>query len=140
MSYFTWHTSDNDMFNQKLIDLIGFPPRFKDEPIEQHHKDLAASLQGWYEGALYFIINRITNSWECENLVLGGGCAYNGTANGKIKTATSIKNVFIPFAPSDSGSAIGACLYQHHIVMGNSKVKGGDNQSPYLGEDKNQNL
>jgi carbamoyltransferase len=134
MSYFTWETSDNDMFNKKLIDLIGFPPRFKDEPIEQHHKDLAASLQRWYESALYFIINRITNIWDCDNLVLGGGCAYNGTANGKIKTSTSIKNVWIPFAPSDSGSAIGACLYQHHIAMGNPKVKGGDNQSPYLGE------
>ena len=134
MSYFTWETSDNDMFNHKLIDLIGFPPRFKDEPIEQHHKDLAASLQKWYEASLYFIINRITNIWECENLVLGGGCAYNGTANGKIKTATSIKNIWVPFAPSDSGSAIGACLYQHHIVMGNPKIKGGDNKSPYLGE------
>jgi len=134
MSYFTWETSDNDMFNQQLIDLIGFPPRFKDEPIEQHHKDLAASLQRWYESALYFIINRITNIWNCDNLVLGGGCAYNGTANGKIKTSTSIKNVWIPFAPSDSGSAIGACLYQYHIGMGNPKVKGGDNQSPYLGE------
>jgi len=137
MSYFTWHTSDNDMFNDKLIDLIGFPPRFKDEPIEQHHKDLAAALQRWYESALYFIINRVTNIWECENLVLGGGCAYNGTANGKIKRFTSIKNVWIPFAPADSGSAIGACLYQHHIVMGNPKVKGGDNQSPYLGEEWN---
>jgi len=137
MSYFTWETSDNDMFNDKLINLIGFPPRFKDEPIEQNHKDLAASLQRWYESALYFIINRVTNIWDSDNLVLGGGCAYNGTANGKIKTSTSIKNVWIPFAPSDSGSAIGACLYQHHITMGNPKVKGGDNQSPYLGEEWN---
>jgi carbamoyltransferase len=137
MKYFTWETSDNDMFNNKLIDLIGFPPRFKDEPIEQHHKDLAASLQRWYESALYFLINRITNIWNSENLVLGGGCAYNGTANGKIKTYTSIKNVWIPFAPSDAGSAIGACLYQHHIVLANPKVKSGDNQSPYLGPDFN---
>ncbi len=53
--YFTYQTSDNDMFNYKLIKLIGFPPRFKDEPIEQHHKDLAASLQQWYERTLYFI-------------------------------------------------------------------------------------
>ena len=135
MSYFTWETSDTDMFNEKLIDLIGFPPRFKDEPIEQHHKDLAASLQRWYESALYFVINRITNIWECENLVLGGGCAYNGTANGKIKQFTAIKNVFVPFAPSDSGSAIGACLYHYHQTFGNPKVKGGDNQSPYLGEE-----
>jgi carbamoyltransferase len=137
MKYFTWETSDTDMFNNKLIDLIGFPPRFKDEPIEQCHKDLAASLQRWYESTLYFIINRITNIWNSENLVLGGGCAYNGTANGKIKTYTSIKNVWIPFAPSDAGSAIGACLYQHHIILGNPKVKGGDNQSPYLGQEWN---
>jgi carbamoyltransferase len=133
--YFTYKTSETDMFNQNLIDLIGFPPRFKDEPIEQHHKDLAASLQRWYESMLYFVINRITNTWECENLVLGGGCAYNGTANGKIKQFTAIKNVFIPFAPSDSGSAIGACLYHYHQTFGNPKVKGGDNQSPYLGEE-----
>jgi len=133
--YFTYETSDVDMFNNKLIKLIGFPPRFKDEPIEQHHKDLAASLQNWYESQFYFLINRVSNNWTSENLVLGGGCAYNGTANGKIKTSTSMKNVWIPFAPSDSGSAIGACLYHYHQTFGNPKVKGGDNQSPYLGEE-----
>ena len=131
--YFTYVTSETDMFNQKLIDLIGFPPRFKDEPIEQHHKDLAASLQQWYESSFYYIINNVTNNWTSENLVLGGGCAYNGTANGKIKKHTSIKNIWIPFAPSDSGSAIGACLYHYHQTLGHPKVKGGDNQSPYLG-------
>lgn len=131
--YFTYKDSETEMFNDKLIRLIGFPPRFKDEPIEQHHKDLAAGLQVWYEKTLYFIINRVTNNWNSENLVLSGGSAYNGTANGKIKQHTSIKNVWIPFAPSDAGSAIGACLYHYHTTLGNPKVKGGDNQSPYLG-------
>jgi len=133
--YFTYTTSEVDMFNNKLIKLIGFFPRFEDEPIEQHHKDLAASLQHWYETQLYFIINRVSNNWTSENLVLSGGCAYNGTANGKIKQFTSMKNVWIPFAPSDAGSAIGACLYHYHQTLGNPKVKGGDNQSPYLGEE-----
>ena len=133
--YFTYETSEVDMFNHKLIKLIGFPPRFKDEPIEQHHKDLAAALQQWYESQFYFIINRVSNNWTSENLVLSGGCAYNGTANGKIKTFTPIKNVWVPFAPSDAGSAIGACLYHHHITLGNPKIKGGDNQNPYLGEE-----
>ncbi len=136
--YFTYQTSETDMFNHKLINLIGFPPRFKDEPIEQHHKDLAASLQRWYESTLYYIINNVTNNWNSENLVLGGGCAYNGTANGKIKKHTSIKNIWIPFAPSDSGSAIGACLYHWHQTLGNPKVKGGDNQSAYLGPEFNE--
>jgi carbamoyltransferase len=41
--------------------------------------------------------------------------------------------VWIPYAPSDAGSAIGACLYVWHDVLGYSKKKGGTNQSPYLG-------
>ena len=89
----------------------------------------------------YFILNRVNSNWSSENLVLGGGCAYNGTANGKIKQHTSIKNVWIPFAPSDAGSAIGACLYNYHTLLGHPKVKGGDNQSPYLGPEwKNSEL
>lgn len=135
--YFTYQISENDMFNDKLMNLIGFAPRFKDEPIEQHHKDLAAALQEWYESQLYFIINRVSNNWSSENLVLSGGCAYNGTANGKIKKFSSIKNIWIPFAPSDAGSAIGACLFHYHIILGHPKVKGGDNQSPYLGPEWN---
>ncbi len=133
--YFTYKTSEVDMFNDKLINLIGFSPRFKGEPIEQQHKDLAAALQRWYEKSFYFILNRVNSNWSSENLVLGGGCAYNGTANGKIKQHTSFKNIWIPFAPSDAGSAIGACLYHYHQTLGNPKVKGGDNQSPYLGPD-----
>ncbi len=135
--YFTYRTSETDMFNSKLIDLIGFPPRFEGEPIEQNHKDLAAALQSWYESQFYFILNRINSNWNSDNLVLGGGCAYNGTANGKIKQHTTFKNVWIPFAPSDAGSAIGACLWHYHITLGNPKVKDGDNQSPYLGPDWN---
>jgi len=133
--YFTYQTSETDMFNSKLINLVGFLPRMPEEEIEQHHKDLAAALQQWYESKLYYIINHVTNNWNSENLVLSGGCAYNGTANGKIKQHTSIKNLWIPFAPSDAGSAIGACLYHWHITLGNPKIKGGDNQSPYLGEE-----
>jgi carbamoyltransferase len=135
--YFTYRTSETDMFSNKLINLIGFPPRFKDERIEQHHMDLAAAVQQWYETNFYFIINRVLSTRSSENLVLGGGSAYNGTANGKIKQHTSFKNVWIPFAPSDAGSAIGACLYQWHNVLGHPKVKGGDNQSPYLGPEWN---
>jgi carbamoyltransferase len=131
--YFTYQTSEVDMFNSKLIELIGFLPRFKDEPIEQHHKDLAAALQSWYESQFYFILNRVNSNWNSDNLVLAGGCAYNGTANGKIKHHTTFKNVWIPFAPSDAGSAIGSCLYHWHITLGNPKVVGGDNQTPFTG-------
>ena len=131
--YFTWEYSNTDMFTLDLVKLIGFKPREPESKLEQHHMDLAASLQRWYERCLYYIINNSSSYSGNSNLVLGGGCAYNGTANGKIKKHCGIKNVWIPYAPSDAGSAIGACLYVWHDVIGNNKIKGGDNQSPYLG-------
>ena len=133
--YFTWEYSNTDMFTMDLVELIGFEPRTPNSEIELHHMELAASLQKWYEGCLYFLINHAATYSKSSNLILGGGSAYNGTANGKIKKHCSIKNVWIPHAPSDAGSAIGACLYVWHDIMGNPKVKGGDNQSPYLGEE-----
>ena len=49
MEYFTYDYSNTHMFNEKLGKLFGFPNRLPDEPLEQHHKDLAASLQYNYE-------------------------------------------------------------------------------------------
>lgn len=131
--YFTWEKSETDMFNYELVKLIGFEPRMPESKIEQHHMDLAAALQKWYEGCFYYMINHSISLLNKNNLVLGGGSAYNGTANGKIKKHCGINNVWIPFAPSDAGSAIGACLYHWHMTLGHPKIKNGDNQSPYLG-------
>jgi carbamoyltransferase len=131
--YFTWEYSNTDMFTMDLVDLIGFEPRTPDSEIELHHMELASALQTWYEKCFYHIINYSLERIDSKNLVLGGGCAYNGTANGKIKQHTPIKDVWIPYAPSDAGSAIGACLYVWHDCLGYPKKFGGDNQSPYLG-------
>ena len=136
--YFTWEYSNTDMFNMDLVDLIGFEPRTPDSEIELHHMELASALQHWYEKCFYHLINYSLEYIDSKNLILGGGCAYNGTANGKIKQHTSIKDVWIPYAPSDAGSAIGACLYVWHDVSGYSKKFGGDNQSPYLGPEFNE--
>ena len=55
-----------------------------------------------------------------ENLCYSGGVAYNSVLNGKIKANTSFKNIFIPPAAGDSGTAIGAALYGYHNILGNS--------------------
>jgi carbamoyltransferase len=131
--YFTWQYSNTDMYTYDLVKLIGIEPREAESNIEQHHMDLAASLQKWYESCFYFFVNNCMQNADTANLVLGGGSAYNGTANGKIKKHTAVTELWIPFAPSDAGSAIGACLYHWHNILGNPKVIGGDNISPYLG-------
>jgi carbamoyltransferase len=105
MKYFEWSRSNKVMFNHYLLELLG-DNRLHDEPIEQRHKDIAAALQWIYEKALFHILNQ----YPGENLCLSGGCAYNGTANGKITKNTTYKKLWIPIAPSDAGSCIGACL------------------------------
>lgn len=126
--YFTWEYSDKIMFNRRFGRLLGIPPRLPEEPVTQDHKDLAAALQEVYEIYFMRLVNSAKNITESNNLCLGGGCAYNGVAN--YKAYEVFDSVHIPFAPSDAGSAIGACLYQYLLRKGTERK---DNKNPYLG-------
>ena len=119
--YFTWEYSDRIMFNKRLCRLLELPPRLPEDTLTQDHKDLAASLQRFYELEFLKLVKRAKDLTGSENLCLGGGCAYNGVANAL--AYKYFKSVHIPFAPSDAGSAIGAILNEHTYV------------SPYLGPD-----
>ena len=117
--YFTWEYSNRVMFNKKLCRLLGLPPRLPEDTLTQEHKNLAAALQKIYEREFLKLVRTAKNISGSENLCLGGGCVYNGVANNL--AYRHFKSVYIPFAPSDAGSAIGACLDSHTSV------------SPYLG-------
>lgn len=128
--YFTWEYSDHIMFNRKLGKLLGIPPRLPEEKVTQEHKDLAAALQAVYEIFFMRLVTTAKNITGYDNLCLGGGCAYNGVAN--YRAYEVFDSVHIPFAPSDAGSAIGACLYQY-LLRKDSLRK--ENSNPYLGPD-----
>ena len=117
--YFTWEYSQKIMFNKKLCQLLELPPRLPEDTLTQEHKNLAAALQKVYEKEFLKLVKKAKYITGSENLCLGGGCAYNGVANSL--AYRYFKSVHIPFAPSDAGSAIGACLDEH------------TNISPYLG-------
>jgi carbamoyltransferase len=122
--YFTWEYSERIMFNKKFCRLLGLPPRLPEDELTQDHKDLAAALQKIYEREFYRLVERAKLMTREVNLCLGGGCAYNGVANSL--AYDHFDSIHIPFAPSDAGSAIGACLYQY-------RGERQDNSSPYLG-------
>ena len=130
MEYFTFEWSDTHMFNEKLGQLLGIPNRLPEDNLNQPHKDLAATLQHEYEFLFFRLVDRLFALRSSNNLCLSGGCAYNGTANGKILTKSNFKNVWIPPAPSDAGSAIGAALHVYYERGGDKKE---NNTSPYLG-------
>jgi len=130
MKMFQYDRSDEVMFTSELSNHLGILPRLPEEEITQEHKDLAAAVQFIYEMYFFRLLKDLHRRTKCDNLVLGGGCAYNGTANGKISKKTGFKNVWIPSAPSDSGSSIGACLISYYNTTHPHRI---DNTNPYLG-------
>jgi carbamoyltransferase len=110
MDFFAWNKSDIIMYNEKLEIFLDIESRLPSDNIDQKHKDLAAAVQKVYEDVFFDIIKYAKNICHYDNLCLGGGCAYNGSANGKVVESGVFKHLWIPPAPSDAGSAIGTCL------------------------------
>ncbi|BBM83286.1 carbamoyltransferase family protein [Candidatus Uabimicrobium amorphum] len=109
------------VYSAKLSKLLG-PPRGKHEEINEHHRNIAASMQAMYEEAVFHILTHLHRKTHEENLALAGGCAMNSVANGKIHSATEFKNVYIPAAAGDAGGAIGAAYYVHNVLLGNKRI------------------
>jgi carbamoyltransferase len=130
LKYFAFHYSEKKMFTFKMSELFGITPRIPESELEQIHKDIAFSLQAHYERLFFKMLNNFHTHYPMDNLCLSGGCAYNGLANGKITLNTPYKNVYVPPAPSDAGSAIGAALLVWMKQPLNKRV---ENTNPYLG-------
>jgi carbamoyltransferase len=97
------------MFSRSLERLLG-PARNPDEEITQRHKDLAHSVQAVYEEAFLHLLRKLQAKSGETAVVLGGGCAQNSVANGKIVTATPYRDVYVAAAGYDAGGALGAAL------------------------------
>lgn len=122
--YYTWEYSDRIMFTSDLCGILGRGPRPPEDEINQDDKDLAAAVQFIYEQEFLKVVEKARELVDSSNLCLGGGCAYNGLANNK--AYRYFRNIHVPFAPSDAGSCIGACLAEY-----NGTLK--ENSNPYLG-------
>jgi carbamoyltransferase len=93
----------------ELSKLIG-PPRNSKDEISQKHKDIAKSVQIVCEEIIFELLIFLNSKSGNENLCITGGVGQNSVANGKISERTNYKNIFIPPAAHDSGTAIGSAL------------------------------
>jgi len=97
------------LYSDRLAELLG-PVRGKDQALEQHHKDLARSIQDAYERTFFSMLNHLHKQHQSDNLTIAGGCGMNSVANGKVHLNTPYKNVYIQSAAGDAGGAIGAAI------------------------------
>ena len=100
-----------DLFNAEMLENhLGFVRRGKNNPLEQHHKDLACSIQAMYEEAFFNLLNYCHEKYGVSSLTLAGGCAMNSVANGKIKLRSPFDKIYVQAAAGDAGGAIGAAM------------------------------
>jgi carbamoyltransferase len=116
----TWREGEpvvGKLYGNGLLKKLG-PERQPDSPIEQRHRNVAASLKARLEDAMLTLLNRLYEQTRIKNLCLAGGVAFNCVANGQIFDKTPFEKVYIQSAAGDSGLAIGAAFYLWHQILG----------------------
>jgi carbamoyltransferase len=105
------------MTNERFDALFGGPPRRPEDPLDQRHMDLAASIQKVTEEVVLRLTRAIAKETGLSNLCLAGGVALNCVANGKVKRDGAFKRMWIQPAAGDSGGALGAALAAYHLQL-----------------------
>jgi carbamoyltransferase len=105
------------MYSEKFVDVFG-PPRQPGEPLTDHHRDVAASLQAMLEEGEFALVRRLARDTGEPALCLAGGVALNSAFNGKVLPETPFADIYIQPAANDAGTALGVCYYLYHHVLG----------------------
>jgi carbamoyltransferase len=135
LSYFNYCTGLT-MTTERFHELFGGAPRKPEQRLDQHHMDLAASIQKVTEEIVLRLARSVAKETGSANLCLAGGVALNCVANGKILRDGSFKNIWIQPAAGDAGGAVGAALAAHYQFNGAPRQANGSTDSmsgAYLG-------
>jgi carbamoyltransferase len=101
------------LYSDRLADLLG-PLRTAGQALEQHHHDIARSVQAMYEEAFFHLLNTAYAATPMDAVVVSGGCGMNSVANGKIRLQTPFKKIYVQSAAGDAGGAIGSAMSVWH--------------------------
>lgn len=104
------------LFNDRIQDLFGGPPRQPEAAITQREMDLAKSIQTVLERTLIQLCRTIQKETGAHHLCLAGGVALNCVSNSAIVREGVFKNVWVQPAAGDAGAALGAAFVGYHRV------------------------
>jgi carbamoyltransferase len=107
------------------------PFREPDDEFLPRHGDIAAALQAATDAAVMALVRRIKRMVPSDNLCIAGGVALNCVSNEVVRRSGEFSNIFIPSAPHDAGTAIGAALLVHTAKQKRPPQRG--YSTPYLG-------
>lgn len=104
-------------FSKKFIDRFG-PKRSKGEPIEERHRNIAASAQKALEEVVLHLAERLHRDTKQSRLCLAGGVGLNCSMNGRLLRESPFDEIFVQPASGDDGIAIGAAFQLYHGLTG----------------------
>ena len=104
-------------FSKKFLDRFG-PKRGKSEPLEERHRNIAASAQKVLEEVVLRLTERLHRDTKQSRLCLAGGVGLNCSMNGRLKRESPFDEIFVQPASGDDGIAIGAAFQLHHAITG----------------------
>jgi carbamoyltransferase len=96
--------------------------------------DLAHTGQRFFADKLSAGLAHFHGLAGSANLALGGGCALNSSYNGQILQHTPFQSLYVPPAPADDGTALGAAWLAFHADQPEPPAAGRW-LSPYLGSE-----
>jgi carbamoyltransferase len=113
-----------------LTSLLGSPGTW----LGEREQSLAAALQTVTEEIFLSLARYIHNCRPADALCIAGGVGLNCQANWGVKEEGPYERVYVPSAPHDAGTAIGAALAcaHEHTEPGVGLI-GSPTRSPYLG-------
>jgi carbamoyltransferase len=130
MDYFAYHYGLR-MTNERFHALFGGEPRRPDDPLDQRHKDIAASVQKVTEDVMLKMTHWLHRETGLRQLCMAGGVALNCVANGRIAREGPFDGIFVQPAAGDAGGALGVAAYLAHHVLG--RPRGFVMRSAFLG-------
>ena len=109
------------------------PRRHCCDTLEQRHADVAATLQDCTDRIVLALVNDLYSICPAKALCFAGGVALNCSSNWFVKEDGPFETVYIPPAPHDAGTALGAALYTFWNRHNNERNETAPVTDAYLG-------
>jgi carbamoyltransferase len=102
-------TRQERIFTESLETLLG-PRRLPGSPLDQRHRDVAASVQRQLERVVVEIVRAAIARTGAREVCIAGGVALNCRANMDVWLAGDAARLYVPPVPHDAGVALGAAM------------------------------
>ena len=118
--YFGYHQG-RAYLSERFTEAFG-PPHEPELPLEDRHRDLAASLHAVVMEVVVQMARAAKEKSGETRLCLGGGLVQNWALVGRLAEAGIFDSLYVPPAPGDDGTALGAALWHYHVTMGRPRL------------------